>query len=41
MVKTYKNLLLQIQWTDSLETWYVALGTQVLQRLLLIQSWEM
>ena len=27
MVKTYKNLLLQNQLTDALETWYVALDT--------------
>ena len=31
--KTFKNLLLQNQWTDGLETWYVALGTQVLPTL--------
>ena len=33
MVKTFQNLL-QNQFTDGLETWYVALGTQVLQWLL-------
>ena len=26
MVKTLKNLLLQIHWADCLETWYVASG---------------
>ena len=30
MVKTFKNLLPQDQWTNDHETWYVALGTQVL-----------
>ena len=29
-VKTFKNLLPQNQLTNDLETWYVALGTQVL-----------
>ena len=33
MVKTFKNLLLQNQKSYDLETWHVALGTQVLQRL--------
>ena len=33
MVKTFKNLLLQHQWTDGHETLYVAVGTQVLPRL--------
>ena len=31
MVKTFKNLLLQNRTTDDLESWYAALGTQVLQ----------
>ena len=31
MVKTFKNLLLQNQKSYDLETWHVALGTQVLQ----------
>ena len=31
--KNLKNLLLQKQYTDDLETWYVALSMQVLQRL--------
>ena len=31
MVKTLKNLLLQNQKTDDLETWYAASGSQVLQ----------
>ena len=31
--KNLKNLLLQNQCTDDLETWYVALSMQVLQRL--------
>ena len=31
--KSLKNLLLQNQWTDDLETWYVALSMQVLPRL--------
>ena len=30
MVKTFKSLLHQNQLTNDLETWYVALGTQVL-----------
>ena len=33
MEKTLKNLLLQNQLTDDLETWYVALSMQVLPRL--------
>ena len=33
MVKTLKNLLLQKQLTDDLETWYVAVSVQVLPRL--------
>ena len=28
--KNLKNLCLQYQWTDGLETWYVASGTRVL-----------
>ena len=32
--KNFKNLLLHNQWTDDLETWYVALCMQVLPRLL-------
>ena len=31
--KTLKNFLLQNQWTNDLETWYVALSVQVLPRL--------
>ena len=31
--KNLKNLLLQNQQTDDLETWYVALSMQVLPRL--------
>ena len=33
MIKTVKNLLLQKQKTDDLETWYIALSMQVLPRL--------
>ena len=33
MVKMLKNLLLQKQQTNDLETWYVALSMQVLSRL--------
>ena len=33
MVKTFKNLLLRNQEADALETWYTALGTQVLPNL--------
>ena len=33
MVKTFKNLLLQNQKSYYLETWHIALGTQVLQSL--------
>ena len=29
IVKTFKNILLQNQWTDGLETWYVASGTKI------------
>ena len=32
-VKTLKNLLLQNQWTNDLETWYVALCMRVLPKL--------
>ena len=39
MVKTLKNLLLQKQLTDDLETWYVALSMQVLPRLFKLRSW--
>ena len=38
MVKTFKNLLLQNQLTDGLETWYVELGTQV-QKMTLGWHW--
>ena len=31
--KTLKNLILQNQLTDSLETWYVASGMRVLPRM--------
>ena len=33
MVKTLKNLLLRNQKADDLETWYTALGAQVLPNL--------
>ena len=39
MVKTLKNLLLQNQWTDDLETLYVALSMQVLPRLFKLLPW--
>ena len=39
MVKTLKNLLLQNQWTDDLETVYVALSMQVLPRLFKLLPW--
>ena len=39
MVKTLKNLLLQNQYIDDLETWYVALSMQVLPRLLKLWPW--
>ena len=39
MVKTLKNLLLQKQLTDDLETWYVALSMQVLPRLFKLWPW--
>ena len=38
-VKTLKNLLLQSQWTDDLETLYVALSMQVLLRLFKLLPW--
>ena len=34
MVKTLKNLLLWNQMADDLETWYAALGAQVLPSML-------
>ena len=39
MVKTLKNLLLQNQLTNDLETWYVALCMWVLLRLFKLSSW--
>ena len=39
MVKTLKNLLLQNQYTDDLETSYVALSMQVLPRLFILLPW--
>ena len=39
MVKTFKNLLLQKQLADDLETWYVALSMQVLPRLFKLWPW--
>ena len=39
MVKTLKNLLLQNQLTDDLETLYVALSMQVLPRLFKLLPW--
>ena len=39
MVKTLKNLLLQKQKADDLETWYVALSMQVLPRLFKLWPW--
>ena len=39
MVKTLKNLLLQNQLTDDLETWYVALCMWVLPRLFKLSPW--
>ena len=35
MVKTLKNLLLRNQKADDLETWYAALGAQVLPKFLI------
>ena len=37
--KTLKNLLLQNQLTDDLETWYVALSMRVLPRLYKLWPW--
>ena len=37
--KNLKNLLLQNQWTDDLETVYVALSMQVLPRLFKLLPW--
>ena len=39
MVKTLKNLLLQNQLTNDLETWYVALCMWVLPRLFKLSPW--
>ena len=39
MVKTLINLLLQTQYTDDLETLYVALSMQVLLRLFKLLPW--
>ena len=39
MVKTFKNLLLQNQQTDDIETWYVALSMQVPPRLFKLWPW--
>ena len=39
MVKTIKNLLLQNQQTDDLETLYVALSMQVLPKLFKLLPW--
>ena len=39
VVKTLKNLLLQNQLTDNLETWYVALCMWVLPRLFKLSPW--
>ena len=39
MVKTLKDLLLQNQLTDDLDTWYVALSMQVLPRLFKLLPW--
>ena len=39
MVKTLKNLLLQNQWTNDLETWYVALCMGVLPKLFKLWPW--
>ena len=39
MVKTLKNLLLKNQWTDNLETLYVALSMQVLPKLFKLWPW--
>ena len=37
--KILKNLFLQNQLTDDLETWYVALSMQVLPRLFKLWPW--
>ena len=37
--KKFKNLLLQNQLTDALETWYVALSMLVLPRLFKLSPW--
>ena len=37
--KNLKNLLLQKQYADDLETWYVALSMQVLPRLFKLWPW--
>ena len=39
MVKTLKNLLLQNQLTNDLETWYVALCVWILPRLYKLSPW--
>ena len=39
MVKTFKNLLLQNEKTDDLETWYVALFMRGLPRLYKLWPW--
>ena len=39
MVKNLKSLLLQKQYADDLENWYVALSMQVLPRLFKIWPW--
>ena len=39
MVKTFKKLLLQNQWTDDLETLYVALSLKVLPKLFKLLPW--
>ena len=39
MVKTFKNLFLQNQVTDYLETWFVALSLRVLSKLLKLWPW--
>ena len=39
MVKTLKNLLLQNQLTNDLETWYVALCMWILPRLFKLSPW--
>ena len=39
MVKPIKNLLLQNQWTNDIETWYVALCMGVLPKLFKLWPW--